>query len=112
MPLKRADDVLERRLPIVAVAREPGGDLPGLARRSVSEAGPCADPELRQPCPGEQFAGIGFAHRRHVGMAEHAPGRYRVTLDDPASQIDERGDLIVRERNIAELVAGIDELDA
>src|SRR5579862_4878818 len=112
MPLERGRDVLERRLRIVAVAREACGEIFGLARRSGSEAGPHADTELRQPCPGEELAGIGFAHRRHVGMAEHAPGRYRVTLDDPASEVDERGDLIVRERNIAELVAGIDELDA
>ena len=70
-----------------------------------------ADAGIVQDAPGKLFAGILLARRRDVGMAEHARRRNRVAGEDAAAQRSHRRDLPLGKIAIAELMAGIGDLD-
>jgi hypothetical protein len=61
--------------------------------------------------PREQLARILLARRGDVGMADDIAAADAVALLDVGDQRDQRGDLLVGKRAIAEFVAGIDDLD-
>ena len=68
-------------------------------------------PAAGQRVPREQFARILLARRGDVGMADDIAAADAVPLLDVGDQRDQRRDLLVGERAIAEFVAGIDDLD-
>src|SRR3954453_21890338 len=69
-------------------------------------------PPLRQRMPGEQLARIFLPAGRDVRMADHVAAADSVPLLDVGNQRDDRGDLLVWELSIAELMARVDDLDA
>ena len=66
---------------------------------------------LGQRPPREQLARVLLARRRDVGMADDIAAADPVTLLDVGEQRDQRRDLLVGKRAVAELMAGIDDLD-
>src|SRR4051812_21643975 len=120
MALEPGDHIGERPVDIrwhaIAVAAQVFAEVGFVRLRRY--AGRCVgrpDPDSRrcQAWPGKQLARILLAVGRHVGMSHHARPCYRrMTLKNPARKRDHSSDLVIRERNIAEFVAGIDDLDA
>src|SRR3954447_20024717 len=66
---------------------------------------------LGKRMPGKQLARILLARRSDVGMADHIAAADPVSLLDVGNERDQRGDLLVGEFTITELMAGIDDLD-
>ena len=64
-----------------------------------------------QRLPREQLARILLARRSDVGMADDIAARDSVTVLDRPDQRNQRGDLLVGKRAIAEFVSRIDDLD-
>jgi len=71
-----------------------------------------ADAEAVQHLPGEFLPGIVLAGRRDVGMGEHPVGRDGVAAEDVLTQRRHRLDLDGGEGRVAEIMAGIGDLDA
>ena len=69
-------------------------------------------PPFGQRSPREQLARVLLARRGDVGMADDIAAPNSVPVLDVGHERDQRGDLLVGERAIAELVPGIDDLDA
>src|SRR5260221_2271823 len=67
---------------------------------------------LGQSMPWEQFAGVFLAPRGDIGMANDVAAADAVTLLDVGDQRDQRSDLLVGKRAVAELMTRIDDLDA
>ena len=83
----------------------------GIGNRRRPARGRC--PARRQPPPVEQLAGIDLARRRHVGMAEHAMGAgWDGAPGSPRASSISACHLRFGKGPIAELMAGIDQLDA
>ena len=74
--------------------------------------GPEAMAGLGELFPREQLARILLAARGHVGVTEDAGVGDRPALADIRHQFDHRAHLNIGERPVAELVAGVDDLDA
>ncbi len=97
---------------VVADAGQHPSHLVRLSRAGVGLGGPQADAGGGEPPPVEQLAGVHLAGRRHVGVADDVARGDRVAADQIAAEVDGGRHLCRRERAVAELVAGIDQLDA
>ena len=70
------------------------------------------EPALGQLPPRKKLAGIFLSRGSDIRMADDISAADPVTVLDVGDQRDERGDLLVGERPIAELMARIDDFDA
>src|SRR6185437_14498849 len=73
---------------------------------------PVADAFSVQSAPWKLLGGIPLACGRYVGMREHAIGADFLALHDVLAERDHRIDLPLRKIRIAEVVAGIADLDS
>ena len=123
MPLESRNDTLEciplgrRRIEAIAISRQArtqAGDRTGLGQGVARRHGldPMADARLRQQPPGKLLARIDLAPGGDIGMGQHVRRADRVAGKDVAAQFDDPVDLGLGELDIAELVAGIVDLDA
>src|SRR5690606_24497921 len=71
-----------------------------------------ADAGFGELPPGKLLAGVELAAWRDIGMGKHALRWNVVAGDDSATEPDDRCDLPAGKTPIAELVPGIDDLDA
>src|SRR5579871_104523 len=81
-------------------------------RRPLQRLGPHPEPGGGQGSPVEQLARVDLAPGCHVGMADDPRAGDRVARHYAAAEFDERRHLRIRKGPVAEVMAGIDELDA
>src|SRR5579885_1100122 len=89
-----------------------GGKIDRCARRAGRRLRPQPDPGPRQPRPVEQFAGVGLALRRDVGVADDPVGGDRMAGENVAAQLLDRRHLGLGKWAVAPFVAGIGDLDS